>query len=131
MLFPTGLFKNVSLYRKGELLSADLIDKINSDLMGMLKSVGGEGASIDETKFDDEIYIKAFNDFNECVFYYYDLKGNLICDTSKEKDFDKNFDLGQKEFDKKNYRKAIQYYKKALTIKQDGVTYYKYWCSFL
>ena len=130
MLFPTGLFKNVSLYRKGELLSADLIDKINSDLMGMLKSVGGEGASIDETKFDDEIYIKAFNDFNEGVFYYYDLKGNLICDTSKEKDFDKNFDLGQKEFDKKNYRKAIQYYRKALTIKQDGVTYYNIGAAF-
>lgn len=130
MLFPTGLFKNVSLYKKGEVLSTDPVDKINTGLMGMLKSVGGKGSSIDETKFDDNVYIKVFNDFEEGVFYYYDLKGNLICDTRKEKVFDDNFDLGQKEFDKKNYKKAIEYYRKALTVKEDGVTYYNIGAAF-
>lgn len=129
MLFPTGLFKNVSIYKKGTVLSTDPMDNLDSKLMDMLKSVVGIGDSIDETKFDDK-YIKAFNDFNDGVFYYYDLKGNLICDTSKEKDFDKNFDLGQKEFDKKNYKRAIEYYRQALTVKQDGVTYYNIGAAF-
>ena len=124
MLFPTGLFKNVSLYKKGEILSTDPMDRVNTGLMGMLKAVGSSGSSIDETKFDDKIYIKAFNDFKEGIFYFYDLKGNLICDTRQEKAFDNNFKLGQEEFDKKNYKKAIEYYNLALSVKQDGVSYY-------
>lgn len=51
--------------------------------------------------------------------------------TKKIGDFDTYFELGQKEFRKKKYKKAIKYYKKALTIKQNayacyniGVSYY-------
>lgn len=123
MIFPTGLFKNVSLYKKGEVLSTDPVDGVHAGLMGMLKSVGGSGSSIDESKFSD-VYIKAFNDFKEGIFYFYDLRGNLICDTRQEKAFDKYFDSGQEEFNNKNYKKAIECYKQALAIKQDGVTFY-------
>lgn len=124
MIFPTGLFKNVSLYSKGETLSKDPLDGIHDGLMGMLKTVGAPGSSIDETKFENEVYIKAFNDYEEGIFYYYDLKGNLIYDSRKEKVFDDKFYLGQEEFNKKNYKKAIEYYKQALAIKQDGISYY-------
>ena len=94
MIFPTGIFENVS------------ITNLNINL-----------------PFNEEWFIKAYNNHKEAVCYY-DLRGNLLHDTRKDILFDKYFNYGDTEFDKKNYQKAIEHYKQAITIKQDGTAYY-------
>ena len=130
MVFPTGLFKIVFLYKNGKILSTDPADKIYGHLNGLLKAVESSAYNIDDTFLGDNLYVQAFNNFNEGLFYFYDIKGNLIYDTRKEKKFDEYFKLGQNEFEKQNYKQAINYYKQAAEIKETGVTYYNIGVSY-
>lgn len=73
--------------------------------------------------FDNEWFIRAYNDSKESVCYY-DFNGNLLYDNRQEKLFDKYFEQGGDEFDRGNYKRAIDYYNQALGVKQDGTAYY-------
>lgn len=101
MIFPSSLFKAV------------LINKKNPS----------------ETRFDAEWYISAWNDYEEQVCYY-DLKGNLLYDSRQDKIFDKYFEQGEYEFDKKNYKKAIEFYNQAISVRKDGSAYYNIGAAF-
>ena len=94
MLFPATLFENVS------------ISNIKYGL-----------------PFENEWFIRAYNNSKEFVCYY-DFNGNLLYDNRQEKLFDKYFEQGGDEFDRGNYKRAIDYYNQALGVKQDGSTYY-------
>ena len=86
-----------------------------------------EHASISNIKyglpFDNEWFIRAYNDSKEFVCYY-DFNGNLLYDNRQDKLFDKYFEQGGGEFDRGNYKRAIDYYNQALSVKQDGTAYY-------
>lgn len=95
MIFPAGLFEKVYIRQKTPL----------------------------ETRFNADWYISAYNDYNEQVCYY-DLRGNLLYDSRQDKIFDKYFEQGGNEFDRENYKKAIEFYNQALGVRQDGTAYY-------
>ncbi len=94
MVFPTGLFKNVMI--------------TNLD-MGL--------------PFKEDWYIYANNGSKE-EYCCYDLNGKLLYDKRQDKIFDEYFEKGGKEFERKNYKKAIELYNQALNIKQDGSAHY-------
>lgn len=117
MIFPTGLFKNVTLC-----------------------------SGLSERRVSADWYISAYNN-NDDRHYCYDLDGVLICDflpseTStlsmntlmtdyvQSNNFEKWFDEGVKEFKKKNYKKAIEYYNKSLEYRKDGNAYYNIAVSY-
>ena len=104
MIFPATLFKHVAVR------SRDFKIKGQSLIPFELPS------NIDHC-------VEAYDDLNEGSCYY-DFDGNLLYDGRKEKEFDKYFDLGGNEFKKENYKRAIEYYKQALGVKQDGTAYY-------
>lgn len=73
--------------------------------------------------FDNEWFIRAYNDRPEYCCYY-DFNGNLLYDKRQDELFDKYFAQGGDEFDRGNYKNAIDYYNQALGVRQDGTVYY-------
>lgn len=95
MIFPSSLFKHVILCKREEI----------------------------ETRFTNEWYIKAYNEYKDKICYF-DLNGTLIYDSDKDNLFKDYFTQGAAEFDKQNYKKAVEYYKKAVNVRRDGRAYY-------
>ena len=102
MIFPASLYEHVGIYE------TDSYDK--------------------EYGIKDAWHIVAWNNIEERC--YYDFNGNLIYNSSDNKKYDEYFDAGGKEFDKKNYNKAIEYYKKAIEIHKSQAAYFNIGASY-
>lgn len=76
MIFPATLFEHVHIQQKTSL----------------------------ETRFNADWYISAYNDYKEQVCYY-DFRGNLLYDSRQDKVFDKYFEQGENEFDRRIIRR--------------------------
>ena len=72
--------------------------------------------------FKDEWCIVAYNE--DKIEYYYDLKGNLLYGGPQDNQFGLYFKQGLDEFNKKNYRKSIEYNEAALKIRKDESAYF-------